>query len=122
MKDEHPQDPASIDAIESNLRRQEEALPPEVSARLAAARRAAVARMAEQDEPRRVPWLGMPGLLPAGGLLAAGVAAAILWPVAQSPLQLPALDDNEMAAATEMEMLDEIELIAWLLEQDADVG
>ena len=64
----------------------------------------------------------MSGLLPAGGLLAAGVAAAILWPVAQSPLQLPALDDNEMAAATEMEMLDEIELIAWLLEQDADVG
>ena len=117
MNEKHPADQASIDAMESNLRRQEETLPPDVTDRLAAARRAAVARMAEQDE-----WLSMPRLLPAGGLLAAGVVAAILWPVPQPSLQLPALDDNEMAAATDMEMLDEIELIAWLLEQDADVG
>ena len=122
MKEEHPQDHASIDAIERNLRHQEEALPQDVSDRLAAARRDAVARMTELDESRSVPWLSMPRLLPAGGLLAAGIATAILWPAPQSPLQLPALDDNEMAAATDMEMLDEIELIAWLLEQDADVG
>ena len=122
MNEKHPADQASIDAMESNLRRQEETLPPDVTDRLAAARRAAVARMAEQDESRSVPWLSMPRLLPAGGLLAAGVVAAILWPVPQPSLQLPALDDNEMAAATDMEMLDEIELIAWLLEQDADVG
>ncbi|MEM9172859.1 MAG: hypothetical protein AAGA84_09160, partial [Pseudomonadota bacterium] len=88
-----------------------------IPARVRAARQDAV-RVADQRSQRRR-WL--PVLVPAGGL--AATAAAVLISL-QSPgvAPLPLLDDQEMAALAELELLEELEMLAWLDDEVFDAG
>ena len=88
---------------------------PDVAARLRAARQEAV-YIADRKTGRPLPWLA-----PAGGVVAAAVVATVmLREPALAPM--PALDDAEMAAAAELELLEELEMLAWLDEEMLDAG
>ena len=97
--------------------RLDDTLEPDVAARLRAARQEAVYIAERQSRSTR--WLRP--LLPIGGVAAAGLAIVLL--VNEPALQsMPALDDAEMAAAAEMEFLDELEMLAWLDDEALDAG
>lgn len=103
------------------LRQHVEQVPPDIAQRLAQVRRAAVAELAEREGSRRRGW----PLRLAGGF--AGAAAAVALTVAllterrepsdAEPLLLAHAD--ELAAIAELEMLEELEFLAWL-EQHQD--
>ncbi|MEL7298200.1 MAG: hypothetical protein AAGJ86_11100 [Pseudomonadota bacterium] len=94
----------------------DDAVPPDVARRLQAARRAAV-DIAEQRQQRPpvLTWL------PAGGAVAAGVLAVVLMQE-QRMTPLPNLNDMELEAANELELLDDLAMLAWLEEQSSDAG
>ncbi len=102
-------------AIQDQLRQRETDLPTSVSKRLAEARRAAVAE-AEIREHKKPGLLRPAWMLPAGGFAVAALTLALYLPSGNGAL--PVLEESEMLAATEMEMLDDIELLAWIIEQD----
>ena len=116
-EDDSKDDRAFAAALAEKLRAYENDVSPEISAQLLAARRAAIAEM--ESRSARGHWLSPFWLVPAGGL-AAALAVALLWP--QGPAGLPEIDENEFAAAIEMDMLDEIELVAWMLEEESNAG
>lgn len=88
---------------------------PDVAARLRAARQEAV-YITDRKTRRPVRWLA-----PAGGVVAAAVVATVmLREPALAPM--PALDEAEMAAAAEIELLEELEMLAWLDEEMLDAG
>ena len=89
---------------------------PDIAERLQAARRAAV-DVAEQRQ-RRAPVMTW---LPAGGAVAAGVLAVVLMQE-QRMTPLPNLNDMELEAANELELLDDLAMLAWLEEQSSDAG
>src|SRR4030095_6359871 len=90
------------------------ALDPAVADRLAAMRRAAVAAL---DVPRAAEvarWI--PASAAAGMLVAVGLFA---WSV-RIP-DLPVFDDDEsVLAAQDLDLLDDIEFVAWMVAQDGD--
>ena len=89
---------------------------PERLERLQAARRAAVA--AVPAGPER----GLLGRwwVPTGAMAAAALVLGVL--LVPGPERLPpVLDAAEMSAAQEMELLDELEFVAWMLEQDSNL-
>lgn len=90
-------------------------LPDDVAARLRHARRAAVESL--DARPR---WGGARLLAPAGGL-AAGALVALVF-LRGGPVVLPEADERELAAMAEMELLDDMEFVAWLIENDAAGG
>jgi hypothetical protein len=110
-------DQAFAAALGKKLRADETEVPAEVAQRLQAARRAAVAEMEPRATQRH--WFAPFWMVPAGGLVAA-MAVVLLWP--QGPASLPDIDEDEFAAAIEMDMLDEIELVAWMLEEESNAG
>lgn len=88
----------------------------DVAARLRAARQEAV-YAADRRSARSRLWLA-----PAGGAVAAAVVAAILL---REPgvAPLPMLDEQELAAATDLEFLEALEMLAWMEEESArDAG
>lgn len=92
----------------------EVALPADVVARLGAARRAAVAAADARLATPRVP----PRWVPAGAL-ATTVLAVGLATVAMDTRQLPAVDDpRALVAAQDVELLDDLEFLAWLPDDD----
>lgn len=83
-------------------------LPPGVAGRLATARRAAVA--AADEGAVRLPSTWLPV-----GALASTVLAVAIAVVAADGRTLPALgDDRALAAAQEVELLEDLEFLAWL--------
>ncbi|MEN7344331.1 MAG: hypothetical protein AAAFM81_15375 [Pseudomonadota bacterium] len=89
---------------------------PDIQERLRLARMQAVA-IADGKSSRQtnMQWL------PIGGAVAAGVlAVALIRDPALPPL--PALDEQELEAANNIALLDELALLAWLEEQDIDAG
>ncbi len=57
-------------------------------------------------------------LLPAGA--AASLALAVVLVGNNHTEVMPVLDEQELAAATEMDLLDDIEFLAWMLEEEGD--
>ncbi|MEM6708597.1 MAG: hypothetical protein AAF648_07405, partial [Pseudomonadota bacterium] len=109
-------------ALRERLAPLEFEISPEEGARLDAARRSAVAAAeARLNKPRMMllRWQS------AAAVAAFAVVAVILVPqrAAVSVDALPTLDSSEFAAAAELELLEDLELLAWLDEQDlADAG
>jgi len=92
----------------------EAALSPEILARLSAARRLAVAKADARVATPRVP----PRWIPAGALATTVLAVGIAT-VAMDARQLPAFDDaRALAAAQDVELLDDLEFLAWLPDDD----
>ena len=66
-------------------------------------------------------WLGgARWMVPVGGAAAVAVTALLLH--GEGVEQLPRLAEPELAAAMEMEILDDMEFLAWMLEEDPDAG
>ncbi len=124
------EDPAGSAAFEavlaSRLEDEREALPPEVRERLGAMRREAVALAeAGQSEPLLRRWFGGLSLATtaAAGLalvLAIGVWLTVL--PADGPEPLPAITETEAAVMQDLELLEDLEFIAWLEEESAGAG
>ncbi|MGE0623794.1 MAG: hypothetical protein AB7I04_08750 [Pseudomonadales bacterium] len=95
---------------------------PAVAARLAAMRREAVA-MAE-DAAFNPTWLDRlfapGGLAAAGAVLGLTVAAWIALRPTDDSLVLPVLAESEIAVVQELELLEELEFLAWLEEEEID--
>lgn len=79
-------------------------LPPGVSARLAAARRNALARMSPSGTR-----IGMPAL--AASAAALGVVVVLVWRLAAPP---PEPDILELAVREELELVDDLDFYLWL--------
>lgn len=98
------------------LRASEFDVPADVQEKLVAARRKAVARVDQPVRPRRWLWL------PAGGVAAAMVVGLMMLPRVDDSV-LPA--DNLVAVVeadevfSELALLDELEFVAWMVEEDA---
>jgi len=103
--------------IQDQLHQRETELPASVSKRLAEARRAAVAE-AEVREHKKSGLLRPAWMISAGGFAMAALTLALYIPAGTG--SLPVLEESEMLAATEMEMLNDIELLAWIIEQDTN--
>ena len=113
------------------LREHADALPEDIAARLAAARRTAVAEFAATGPSRWEAfyrfWFGSGLGLSALGATAMVAAAVGLFLLRQE--QVPALppglvmaDEAEITAAQEAELLSELEFLAWLEASDVDAG
>ena len=90
--------------------RESESVNAEISSRLHQARSAALAAMDD------VPWYRKVWVMPTG--MGAGVAAAALLValVLYAPSDtLPAMPEDEMLAAQEVELLEDLEFAAWLV-------
>jgi hypothetical protein len=107
------EDPLNMDQLQADLRRRENELAPEVAERLLAARREAV-RVADSNDARPwVNWLGWQAWAATGALASGVLVVAIML---QTPsLALPAGDEVELAAAQEIELLEELEFVAWMV-------
>ena len=104
------------------LRQQELDVPAEVAERLQAARRQAVTHAEKNAQRKARLW---PRVAGAGAAVSAGLvfAVAVLL-FLQSPVDsLPRMDDVELAAAQDAELLDELEFLAWMvaLEEPDDI-
>ena len=90
------------------------ALAPDIVARLGAARRRAVAIADAQSVTPRVP----PRWVPAGALATTVLAVGVAM-VAMDTRELPAVDDaRALVAAQDVELLDDLEFLAWLPDDD----
>jgi anti-sigma factor RsiW len=108
-------DDAFIDHIRKRLDRTVDAqsLPPDVLARLAASRRTAVAAVPE------IPVYVPPAWLPVGAMAATLVAAVLLRPAMDGDGVTPLLDDDtQLAAAENLDLLENLEFAAWMDESD----
>lgn len=94
----------------------EDDVSPEIQERLRAARMNAVAAV---DESRisfaRKTWRPLAGAVAAGVLVAALLQQRGIAP-------MPDLDEQELEAALEMELLDDLLMLAWLDEQSLDAS
>ena len=126
-------EPNDFEALEARLRermRQEaDSVPDDVAIRLAAARRRAVAEFEELPPAAR--WLRFwfasgRGLGALGATAAVALAVGLLLrgddQVGTLPSGLVLADEAEIAAAQEVELLSELEFLAWLEADDVDAG
>ena len=109
--------------LKDALRREREALPEDVRNRLAASRREAVTLLEESESGG---WSLAEVFSPRGLVMAAAasVAAIALW-VAVSPSNdpaLPLLSAPEVALVQDLELLEELEFLAWLEEEPQGAG
>ena len=98
----------------ARLRESEVDVPTEVSQRLQASRRLAVAQAESATAEGRIVWprfVGFAATAFATFLLV--VAVTLTMPAPYDTL--PRLDDGELAAATEAELLQELEFVAWMV-------
>jgi hypothetical protein len=113
--DDRMTDEAFVERVRERLHRtvDVQSLPPDVIARLAASRRAAVAAVPER--PVYVP----PTWLPVGAMAATLVAAVLLRPAMDGDGVTPLLDDDiQLAAAENLDLLENLEFAAWMDESD----
>lgn len=101
-----------VEDLSRRLRTDEVDVSPEVAARLQAARRQAV-EIADQPTPAVSPWPRVAGV---SGALAAALLVAV---VVRTPTDtLPRMPAEELAAAQEAELLEELEFVAWMVAMD----
>ena len=97
---------------------------PDVQQRLARIRREAVQIAEESSSPwRRIAWF--PGGRSLAALTAAAGFALAVWlgvRVGSEPPPLPVLDEPEVAVVQELELLEELEFLAWLEEEPVGAG
>ena len=110
--------------LKASLRAERENLPEAVRNRLAASRREAVAQM--EAEAASGGW-SFADLLAPRGLAAtavASVAAVALWLSLSSPeeMALPLISSPDVAAIEDLELLEELEFLAWLEEESQGAG
>jgi len=108
--------------LKEALRRQREALPEDVRDRLAASRREAVAALEESESGG---WSLAEWFSPRSLAMAAAASAAIALWVALSPggdPALPLLSAPEVAVVQDLELLEELEFLAWLEEESQGAG
>ncbi len=91
-------------------------LPDDVQRKLRLARAEAVGQLDEAgDKPV---FGGARWLLPTAAAATVMVGVMLTWN--SPPETMPMLDEQELAAAMDMEMLDDIEFLAWMLEENSD--
>lgn len=114
MTETNPELTKAAAAAGAQLRQDELEVSPEVAQRLQAARRLAVDE-AESSLRNRTPW--WPKIATAGvAVSAAFVVVVSLTVYLQAPLDtLPRMDESEMAAAQEADLLAELEFVAWMV-------
>ncbi len=113
------------EAVQAALRAEREQLPADVRSRLAASRRDAVAIL-EDSETGTQGW-SLAALLAPRGLAvaaAASVAAIALWVGLSTPEDpaLPLISAPEVAVVQDLELLEELEFLAWLEEESQGAG
>ena len=95
---------------------------PSVAARLAAMRREAVA--IAEDGSRESSWLqhlfAPRALVAAGAVLSLVIAAWVVLRPTDDSLPLPLLTEPEIAVVQDLELLEELEFLAWLEEEEID--
>jgi hypothetical protein len=110
-------------ALNERLRAERENLPEDVRGRLATSRRQAVALLEESENSR---WSLLDLLAPKGLAAAAAVsvAAIALWVGLSSTQEpaLPLLSAPEVAVVQDLELLEELEFLAWLEEESQGAG
>lgn len=101
-------------AAGAQLRQDELEVSPEVAQSLQAARRLAVDE-AERSLASATPW--WPKIAGAGAAVSAAFVVVVSLTVyLQAPLDsLPRMDESEMAAAQEADLLEELEFVAWMV-------
>ncbi len=119
-----PEDTEFVAKAQELLRESETQVSAEQQAQLAAARQAAVATANAPGSPladeRKGGWLVSPWLwAPTGAMAATVLTIALLLGSEVEPL--PILEPAELTAAQELELLEDLEFVAWMLEQD-EVG
>lgn len=104
------------------LRERGDQVPADVAERLVRMRRSAVAELERREAlPGRRPlwpWLG--GL--AAAALALSVALLLSGPAAPEPDALLLADADELAAIAELDVLEDLEFLAWLEQEQLDAG
>ena len=96
-------------------------IPAEIASRLAAIRHEAVREIPEQ----RTSWFAHWQLVTAGGVAAVVIVAVLMTIVLggdEDLMRIPITPDAEIAAAQELEILEELEFLAWLEEEDSSAG
>lgn len=109
---------------QSALRKSEQELSETVRRQLSNARQRAIA-MQENDVvgDSRLPAWGESWKLFTGGSVLAGVALVLVLALPRSGGGgMPLLDEFEMAAAQEVELLEDLEFVAWMLAEEGDDG
>ena len=115
--------------LKDALQREREALPQAVRDRLAASRQEAVALLEEAEArpaaARAVAWLtgrfDVRGLALVGAAAAAALALWVTLSVPDDPA-LPMLSAPEVAVVQDLELLEELEFLAWLEEESQGAG
>lgn len=93
----------------------EDSLSPEVRARLAQMRREAV-MLAES----KAPFSLLESLVPAGALAATLSAVVAFWLFATAPLPSIYEDEAQQLAAEDMELLEDLEFVAWMIMEEGE--
>lgn len=118
MTDRKQTDTQWADQAAQQLRAAERDIDPDIAAKLQAARARAL-KAAQARHPHRG-WV--PGLLGAGAAAAAVVFTVLLYSPAETTSDLlPFLEEAEMAAAQDAELLENLEFVAWMLEYDEEL-
>lgn len=109
--------------VEDSLRTEASSVPPEVGERLAAMRRQAVATVDGRAAKARLPGFFRRRELVAALCGAAVVVVAVLLVTSGGSLrELPLVTEPEVAVVQDMELLEDLEFLAWLEEESQGAG
>ncbi len=103
-----PDDEKWVEQTAEQMRAQASGLPAHIQSRLTTARHTAISQGLHRPFSERLKWPA----LAATTIFAAFMSYTLLGPTTVD--QLPLLDETEMAAAQETELLQELEFVAWM--------
>lgn len=109
---------AIVDRARESMR--DHQLPDDIQRRLRIARSEAVTKIGSGSSLIDTLFGNGRWLLPAGAAATLMLAVALIS--SNDPELMPLLEEQELAAATEMELLEDIEFLAWMLEEESDIG
>ncbi len=118
MSDLTPEEQACADEASRQLRLQERQISPEIADALAQARSRALAQhVGDGGNDARFKWWQVSGAGAAvSAILLLAVYSGMSDPASESELiPLPQMNEIEMAAAQEAELLEDLEFVAWIL-------
>ena len=111
-------DDAFVERTKALLDESEATLTPEVNARLQQMRRDAV-RLAESLDTRGTFSVLRP-FVPAGAMTATMSAVVAFWLLAAAPLPSIYEDEAQQLAAEEMDLLEDLEFVAWMIVEEGE--